>query len=82
MDFAWVPKPAADAEDVEKGVEGKFFIMQTDGTQLGRITELVEAGKCKVVVDSAFEMQDYDEAFKKVDSGRAVGKVIIRIPQK
>ena len=81
MDFGLVPEPAVDAEGVEEGVIGKFFIMQTDGSQLGEITKLVEAGKCKGVVDSVFKVEEFQEAFRKVDSGRAVGKVVIEVAE-
>lgn len=81
MDFGWVPEPAVDAEGIEEGVFGKFFIMQTDGKQLSEITKLVEAGKCRGVVDSVFKLEDFQEAFRKVDSGRAVGKVVIEVAE-
>ena len=79
MDFTFVPAPAPEAEGVEEGVSGKFFIMHPDSKHLGEITKLVEEGKCRGVFDSVFSMEEYAEAFKRTDSGRAVGKVVIKV---
>ena len=85
MDFlGYVPKPSNEQVangEVAAGVSGKFFIMQTDGKQLAEITELVDQGKCEPVVDSVFSFEEYQEAFRRVDSRRAVGKVVIKVAE-
>lgn len=74
--YKWtLPRP----EGIDDTVKGIFFIMKSDGEQLDKITELIEAGKAKPVVDSVFELEDYQEAFDRVDSGKASGKVVLRV---
>ncbi|KAF2163158.1 hypothetical protein M409DRAFT_57821 [Zasmidium cellare ATCC 36951] len=65
---------------VSEGVEGRFFLMRADGAQLGRVTELVEEGRCRGVVDGVWGMGEFEGAFGRVGSGRAVGRVVIRKP--
>lgn len=61
----------------EKKVRNCFFIMQPNGAQLGRITELVDAGKCHPVVDSVWRFEDFEKAYERADGGQAVGKVVL-----
>lgn len=66
-------------EGVNETVNGKFFIMESNGDQLQKITGLIEAGKVRPVVDSVFMLSEYEKAFERVSSGRAVGKVVLQI---
>lgn len=66
-------------EGISNTVEGKFFIMEPNSEHLQRITELIEAGKAKAVVDSVFKLEDYQKAFDRVSSGRTTGKVILQV---
>jgi NADPH:quinone reductase-like Zn-dependent oxidoreductase len=67
------------SHDVEDGVKSLFFIVEADGEQLNRITSLIDQGKAKAVLDSAFPIQDYEAAFKKVLGGHVRGKVVLTI---
>lgn len=66
-------------EGVSEGVSGKFFVMRADGEILGRVMELIEEGKCRAVVDGVWGLEEFEGAFERVRSGRAVGKVILRV---
>ena len=44
---------------------------------LGRLVSLLEAGKIKVVIDSKYSVDDVSKAYARVDSARAVGKVVV-----
>ncbi|KAI0123016.1 hypothetical protein BJ170DRAFT_122322 [Xylariales sp. AK1849] len=66
-------------DGVAEDVRSKWFIVEADGEHLGRLTKLIEEGKCKVVFDSAFSLEDYEKAFEKVQGGHARGKVVLRI---
>lgn len=63
------------------GVEGKinnfFFIMESKGDQLQKVTELIESGFGKTALDSSFPIDQYQEAFAKLKSGKAKGKVVL-----
>lgn len=61
------------------GVEYSFLFMRADGKQLQQITKLIESGAIKPVVDKEFEFWNTNEALEYVESGRAKGKVVVKI---
>jgi len=56
-----------------------FVFMHASGQQLGQITALIEAGVIKPVVDRIFPFKSLNEAMAYVESGRARGKVVIKV---
>jgi len=61
------------------GVAYSFLFMRADGKQLHEITKLIETGKIKPVVDKVFPFAQTNEALNYVESGRAKGKVVVKI---
>ena len=53
--------------------------MRPSGEQLAKIGALVDQGAIKPIVDKTFPLQAAAEAVSYVRSGRAVGKVVIRV---
>jgi NADPH:quinone reductase-like Zn-dependent oxidoreductase len=43
--------------------------------------ELIEAGKVRPVIDRTFPLSQVPEAMRYLESGRAVGKVVITIDE-
>jgi NADPH:quinone reductase-like Zn-dependent oxidoreductase len=62
-----------------KDVKNLFFIMEPNGEQLGKISKLLSEGKCRPVVDSVWDLEEYQKAFERLDSGHARGKVVIKV---
>lgn len=62
-----------------KNVDYSFLFMKADGEQLNEITKLIEAGIIKPVLDKVFPFDKTNEALSYVESGRAKGKVVIKI---
>lgn len=56
-----------------------FLFMKADGKQLDQITKLIESGIIKPVLDKVFPFKQTNEAMKYVESGKARGKVVIKI---
>ena len=56
-----------------------FLFMRASGDQLGQIARLIEAGAVRPVVDKVFPFQSTNEALAYVESGRAKGKVVIKV---
>jgi NADPH:quinone reductase-like Zn-dependent oxidoreductase len=56
-----------------------FLFMRADGQQLSQITALIEAGAIRPVVDRVFPFQALNEAMAYVVSGRAKGKVVVKV---
>ena len=61
------------------GVNYSFLFMRADGNQLAEITSLINTGKIKPVMDKVFPFEQTNEALAYVESGRAKGKVIVKV---
>ncbi|KAK4609041.1 putative zinc-binding oxidoreductase, mitochondrial [Fulvia fulva] len=77
----YVSGPLTVPDEVkDRGIRGMFFLMRPNAEQLGKITKLIEEGRVeKPVVDSVHDFEAYEAAFNRVRSGRAVGKVILKV---
>lgn len=56
-----------------------FLFMRAEGEQLNKITALIEAGTIKPIVDKVFPFEQTNEALAYVESGRAKGKVVVKV---
>ncbi len=61
------------------GVDFSFLFMRAHGEQLGKITALINSGVIKPVLDKVFPFEQTNEALAYVESGRAKGKVVIKV---
>ena len=62
-----------------RGVRYAFLFMKANGPQLREITRLFDEGAIKPVVDRVFPFGQTNEAMAYVESGRAKGKVVIKV---
>ena len=62
-----------------RNVDYAFLFMQANGSQLRQITTLVESGAIRPVLDRVFPFEASNEALAYVESGRAKGKVVIKL---
>ena len=53
--------------------------MWAQGDQLSKITSLIESGVIRPVVDRVFPFEATNEALAYVETGRAKGKVVIKV---
>ncbi len=60
-------------------VDYSFLFMQANGKQLSEIGKLIETGVVLPVVDKVFSFEQINEAMSYVSSGRAKGKVIVKV---
>jgi len=65
----------------KRGITYTFLFMQPNGQQLSKITELLEAGKIKPVVDQTYDFIQIKEALQYVNTGRAKGKVVLQFDE-
>jgi len=56
-----------------------FLFMKSSGSQLQKITQLIESGAIRPVIDKVFPFESTNEAMAYVESGRAKGKVVIKV---
>ncbi|MBK4725056.1 NADP-dependent oxidoreductase [Pantoea agglomerans] len=62
-----------------RGIRYSFVFMRASGAQLSEISALVEAGVIKPVVDRVFPFAGIKDALAYVETGRAKGKVVVRV---
>lgn len=63
----------------KQNVDYSFLFMQANGKQLREISKLIETGIIKPIIDKIFPFEQTNDAINYVESGRAKGKVIIKI---
>ncbi|MGX7873800.1 NADP-dependent oxidoreductase [Mesorhizobium sp. ORM6] len=61
------------------GVSFSFLFMWAQGDQLSKVTALIESGAIRPVVDRVFPFEATNEALAYVETGRAKGKVVIKV---
>jgi NADPH:quinone reductase-like Zn-dependent oxidoreductase len=53
--------------------------MRSQGDQLSQITKLIESGVIKPIIDKVFPFEQTNEALTYVETGRAKGKVVVKV---
>jgi len=61
------------------GTPFSFLFMKASGDQLRQLATLIEAGAVRPVVDRVFPFQSTNDALAYVETGRAKGKVVIKV---
>jgi len=60
-------------------VNYSFLFMKAEGDQLSEITALIDSGKIRPVIDKVFPFEQTNDAMAYVETGRAKGKVVVRV---
>jgi NADPH:quinone reductase-like Zn-dependent oxidoreductase len=60
-------------------VRYSFLLMRASGDQLREISSLIDSGIVRPVVDRVFPFESTKEAMAYVESGRAKGKVVVKV---
>lgn len=61
------------------GISYAFVFMRADGAQLQEITQLVESGVLRPVIDRTYALESTAEALRYIEQGRSKGKVVIQV---
>ena len=56
-----------------------FIFVESNGSQLEKVSEIFEQNKIEVSVDEIYDLSDVNNALKKVDKGGSKGKTLIKI---
>ncbi|KJF69700.1 NADP-dependent oxidoreductase [Rhizobium nepotum] len=62
-----------------RGVHYSFLFMRGDGRQLEQIAGLIDSGALRPVVDKIFPFNQTPDALAYVETGRAKGKVVVKV---
>ena len=60
-------------------VSYSFLFMRANGDQLREITSLIDSGIIRPIVDRVFPFESVKEALAYLDTGRAKGKVVVKV---
>ncbi|WP_410477226.1 NADP-dependent oxidoreductase [Pedobacter jeongneungensis] len=60
-------------------VQYSFLFMRAEGKQLQEISKLIEQHVIRPVIDKVFPFEQTNEALEYIESGRAKGKVVIKL---
>ncbi|MFT6867585.1 MAG: NADPH:quinone reductase-like Zn-dependent oxidoreductase [Cyclobacteriaceae bacterium] len=63
----------------EKDAEYKFIFMHPNGAHLDEIKSMIEDEKIKPIIDKVYPFSESIEAFLHLASGRAKGKIVVKI---
>jgi alcohol dehydrogenase len=61
------------------GATFSFLFMKASGDQLRQIATLIEAGAVRPVLDKVFPFESTNQALAYVETGRAKGKVVVKV---
>ena len=61
------------------GIIGMGMLVEPDVTQLEELVKLISAGMIKVEVEQVIDYQDVSNAHKKIETGRARGKILLNM---
>ncbi|WP_064199546.1 NADP-dependent oxidoreductase [Brevibacillus brevis] len=67
------------AQEKKSQTRYHFLFMKPSGKQLKVLKEFIEEGLIKPIIDKVYHLKDADQAFDYLESGRAKGKVVIKI---
>ena len=73
-----VEPPSAEKAKAQ-GINGEFFIVEPDRTQLEEIGRLIDTGRLRAFVDSVLPIEQARQAFKQGLKGHSRGKIVLRI---
>jgi NADPH:quinone reductase-like Zn-dependent oxidoreductase len=65
-------------EAKRRGIGYSFLFMKANGSQLRKITALIDSGAIRPVVDRTFPFEEIQAAIAYVETGRAKGKVVVK----
>lgn len=71
--------PVSDADGAPHGCRGATAQVVPNGERLRRVTELIDAGRLTVAVDSVFPLEDCAAAHERSESRHARGKVLLAV---
>lgn len=63
----------------QNNVEYRYLFMRPDGEGLLRLSQMIDQGKLKLIIDRTFEFADIADAIAYLESGRAKGKIIVKM---
>jgi alcohol dehydrogenase len=77
----WFASFASRAEARRHGATYRYLFMHPSGAELAELARLIEDGTLQPVIDRVFPFAEIDRAFAYLESGRAKGKIVVRMDE-
>lgn len=77
----WVASFNLRAQARRHGVRYRYLFMHPSGAELAELARLIEDGTLEPVIDRVFLFAEIGQAFAYLESGRAKGKVVVRMSE-
>jgi NADPH:quinone reductase-like Zn-dependent oxidoreductase len=74
-----VVEPPNPQEAERAGLQARYFIVEPDRAQLGKLAGLIDAGRLRPIVGRVFDLDDGAEAFDAKQGGGLPGKVVLQV---
>lgn len=75
----WLASFSLRAKAKRHGARYRFLFMHASGAELSELAALIDAGTLRPIVDRVFPFAEIGKAFAYLETGRAKGKVIVRM---
>jgi NADPH:quinone reductase-like Zn-dependent oxidoreductase len=74
-----VVEPPDPRQAERAGLQVRYFIVEPDRVQLGKLAGLIDAGRLRPIVGRVFDLLDGAEAFDAKQGGGLPGKVVLQV---
>jgi NADPH:quinone reductase-like Zn-dependent oxidoreductase len=74
-----VVEPPNPQQAERAGLQARYFIVEPDRTQLGKLAGLIDAGQLRPIVGRVFDLGDGAKAFDAKQGGGLPGKVVLQV---
>lgn len=75
----WLVSFGLRARARKQGVTYRFLFMHPSGAELTELGRLIDDKKLEPIIDRVFPFEEIGEAFAHLESGRAKGKIVVRL---
>lgn len=75
----WIMSYSTRSRARRAGISYRYLFMHPSGRDLAQLSELIEQEKLKVTADKTYPFARISEALAYIESGRAKGKVVVRM---
>lgn len=63
----------------DRGVNGYFFSVQSNGSDMKQLADLLEKGVIRSHVSQVFSFEKMKEAHEQIETGKTKGKIVVRV---
>jgi NADPH:quinone reductase-like Zn-dependent oxidoreductase len=74
-----VAKEPPQANNPERNIQAKYFVVEQNSNQLKEISNLIQSGKLLPIIDRVFQLRDARNAFEYLQGKHGAGKIVLEV---